>query len=317
MNYKERIYEAWQFTQNNKKMILWYGMLPSFMTTVFGICYMIYQVMAFKTSPLFDNASSSFTSQVITTIVNFLKENFSLTGPLIVTGIVLFIIYMLAPVILEASMIQVIARRKNGQDVNLLEGLQYGLLRFLPLFEYSLLMRTFSIISITAEASFIARNLGLGAFQTFLPVIIIIAVVALILHILFTFSEYFIVIDEEGVMSGIVKSCTTVILNLQRTMMLVILMLIISVRILIQLVLVILIPAVVITGFAFFASTSLPEYAIYILGGVTVIFIIFASYLAAVVYVFATAVWTFTFLDFTSHIPPSAREKGEISTIKA
>jgi len=53
------------------------------------------------------------------------------------------------------------------------------------------------------------------------------------------------------------------------------------------------------------------------LGGVTVAFIFFASYLAAVVNVFAVSVWTFAFLDFTTVAPPSAREKGDLSTIKA
>jgi len=317
MNYKERIYEAWQFTQNNKKMIIWYGFLPALITTIFGICYVGYQIMAFKASPLFDNAPRSFGYTVATTFFDFIKANFSLTVPLIITAIILFIIYIFAPVILESSMIQVIARKKNGQNVTLPEGLQYGLLRFLPLFEYSLLMRTFSIISITAEAAFILRNLGVTAFQTFLPVIIVMAVFALLLHILFTFTEYYIVVDEEHVMASIVKSCTLVILNMQRTMMLVILMLIISIRILIQLVLVILIPAIVISGFAFFASTTLPGYAFYILGGLTLLFIIFASYLAAVVHVFAATVWTFTFLDFTSNVIPTAREKGDLTKIKA
>ncbi|MBN1495091.1 hypothetical protein JW911_05170 [Candidatus Peregrinibacteria bacterium] len=310
MNYKERILEAWQFTQSNKKMIIWYGFLPAFITTVFGICYVGYQIMAFKASPLFDNAEKSFGYTLVTTIIDFIKANFSLTVPLIVTAVILVIVYLLVPVILECATIQVIARRKNGQHVNLVEGLQYGLLRFLQMLEYSTFMRTFSYVSISAEAAFIMRNLGMEAFNTFLPVLIVAMVVALILHILFTFTEYYIVIDEEGVMTSIFKSCTLVISNLQRTIMLVILMLIIGIRIFIQLVLVILIPAIVISGFAFFASTTLPYYAIYILGGSTFIFIIFASYLAAVVNIFAATVWTFTFLDFTKNTAPSAREQG-------
>jgi len=317
MNYKERILEAWQFTQSNKKLIIWYGFLPAFITTVFGIGYVGYQIMAFKASPLFDNAPKSFGYTLATTIIDFFKTNFSFTVPVIITAIILLLIYLFIPVILESATIQLIARRKNGQKVTLGEGLQFGLLRFLQLFEYSLLMRTFSYVSITAEGAFILRNLGMDAFQTFLPVLIIAAIVALILHTLFTFTEYYIVIDEEGVMTSIFKSCTLVITNLQRTIMLVILMLIIGIRIVIQLVLVILIPAIVISGFAFFASTSLPYYAFYILGGLTFVFIVFASYLAAVVNIFAATVWTYTFLDFTSNVAPSAREKADINIVKA
>ncbi len=311
MKYKERIYEAWQFTQSNKKLIIWYGFIPALLTTFVGILYVIYQILAFKSSPLFDDAPTSFLYELLTTILNFIQSNFSISIPLIIIGIIILIIFLLLPVLLDASMIQVIARRRNGQNVTLGDGLRYGVLRFLPLFEFSLLMKTFSFISITTEAAFILRNLGPNVFQNLLPVIIIFFVVALILHILFTFAEYYIVIDETGVTSGIVKSCTLVILNVQQTFMLVILMLIIAIRILIQMVLIIIIPAVIITGLAYYASVSLPEYGLVILGFLSVIFVLFASYLAAVVHVFSVAVWTHTFLDFTSEELVSAREKVE------
>ncbi|MBD3156976.1 hypothetical protein GF369_04070 [Candidatus Peregrinibacteria bacterium] len=308
MNYKERIFEAWQFTQNNKKLIRWYGFIPALLSTIVGIGYVTYQILAFKSSPLFDDAPQSFAYVVVTTILNFIRDNIELTLPLIITGIVLAILYFLLPVLLDAAMIQVITRKRHGQKITLPEGLKFGMLRFLPYLEYTLLMGTFSFIAISAEAAFILRNLGPEVFKTLLPIIGIILVVTFILHILFTFAEYYIVIDETGVMNGIVKSCTLVILNLQQTFMLVILMLIIAVRILMQIVLVILIPALIVVGLAYYASVSLPEYGLIILGILSGIFLLFASYLAAVVHVFSVAVWTYTFLDFTSAKVITARE---------
>ncbi len=311
MKYKETIYEAWQFTQKNKKIILWYGFLPALLTTIVGIFYMTYQILAFKSSPLFDDAPRSFFYVVVTTIFDFIRDNISFTVPLVITAIILVIIYFLLPVILDASMIQVIARRRNGQKTGLVDGIKYGVLRFLPFFEFTLIMRTFSFISITAEGAFILRNLGPNVFQSFVPIFIIFIVVSLILHILFTFAEYYIIIDDEGVMSGIVKSCTLVILNLQKTFILVILMLIIAIRIIIQVILVIIVPAIVISALAFYTTISLPSYGIVILGIVSLIFLFFAAYLAAVVHVFSVTVWTFTFIDFTSEEYLSPREKIE------
>lgn len=311
MKYKETIYEAWQFTQKNKKMILWYGFLPALLTTIVGIFYVTYQILAFKASPLFDDAPRSFAYVVVTTIFDFIRDNISFTVPLIITAIILVIVYFLLPVILDASMIQVIARRKNGQETGLVDGIKYGILRFLPFFEFSLIMRTFSLISISAEAAFVLRNLGPDVFQSFIPVFIIVVTVALVIHILFTFAEYYIIIDDESVMSSIVKSCTLVILNLQKTFILVILMLIIAIRIIIQVVLVIIIPAIVVSALAFYTTVSLPSYGIIVLGIVSVIFLLFAAYLAAVVHVFSVTVWTFTFIDFTSEEHLSAREKIE------
>lgn len=308
MNYKERIIEAWQFTQNNKKIIRWYAFVPALLSTVVGIGYVTYQIMAFKSSPLFDDAPRSFAYTVITTILNFIQNNIELTVPLIITGIILAILYFLLPILLDAAMIQVIARRRNGQKVTLPEGFNYGMLRFLPFFEYSLLMGTFSFISISTEGAFILRNLGPDVFRTLLPIIGIILVVTFILHILFTFAEYYIIIDETGVMDGIVKSCTLVILNIQQTFMIFILMLIIAVRILIQIILIIIIPAIIIIGLGYYASVSLPEYGLFVLIGISCIFLLFASYLAAVVHVFSVAVWTYTFLDFTTQEVSGARE---------
>ncbi|MBA4337041.1 hypothetical protein C0416_04710 [bacterium] len=308
MNYKDRIYEAWQFTQNNKKMIRWYAFVPAFLSTVVGIGIVTYQILAFKASPLFDNSPQSFSYVVVTTILDFIRNNLELTVPLIVISAILAILYFLLPVLLDAAMIQVMARRRHEQQIGLPEGLKYGALSFLPFLEYSLLMGTFSILAIFTEAAFILRNLGPEVFKTLTPIIIIILIVAFIIHILFTFAEYYIIIDDTGVMNGIVKSCTLVILNIQQTVMLAILMLIIAVRILIQIILIIIVPAMVVIGMAYYASVSLPDYGLTILAGISVIFLIFASYLSAVVHVFSVAVWTYTFLDFTSEELISPRE---------
>ncbi|MFC1599520.1 hypothetical protein ACFL3T_00645 [Patescibacteria group bacterium] len=311
MKYKERIYEAWQFTQSNKKMVMWYALVPAILTTLIGILYVGYQIMAFRTSELFNWQGQSFAYELITNILNFIQNNIEISVPLIIGAAVIGILFLLLPILADASMMQVVARRRNGQKTGLGEGMKFGMLRFLPLFEYSLLVKTFSFVSISAEAAFIIRNFGPDAFSNLMPVLIVVAIIALILHILFTFAEYYIVIDETGVMSGVVKSCTLVILNIQQTFMLVILMLIIAARILIQMILVIIIPAVIITGLAFYASINLPEYGLIILGGISVLFIIFTSYLAAVVHVFSVAVWTYTFLDFTEADLVSARDKVE------
>lgn len=293
---------------------MWYALIPAVLTTLIGILYVGYQIMAFRTSELFNWQGQSFAFELITNILNFIQNNFEISVPLIIGAVVIMILFLLLPILADASMVQVIARRRNGQKTGLGEGVKFGMLRFLPLFEYSLIMRTFSFVSISAEAAFILRNFGPNVFGTLLPVIIIFAVFALILHVLFTFAEYYIIIDETGVMSGIVKSCTLVIMNVQQTFMLVILMLIIAARILIQMVLVIVIPAVIITGMAFYASVSLPEYGLIILGALSILFIIFASYLAAVVHVFSVAVWTYTFLDFTETDLITARDKVEEPT---
>ena len=90
------------------------------------------------------------------------------------------IIYLIFPTIAQAAAIQYIARQRNGQNVTLGDGLKYGLLRFLPLFKYHLLIRTFGVFTILFEGAFVLRNLGMGVFKILLPLFILFAVIGLI-----------------------------------------------------------------------------------------------------------------------------------------
>ena len=308
MKFKRLIAEAWDYTQHNKKLIGWYAFVPAFLSTLIGILYIGYQFFAFKTSHLFENAETSFFFTVTNTLLNFATNNQHLTLPLIIVAIIIGVIYLLWPVFCEASLIQYIARARHNQKISIADGFKFGALVFLPFFEYSLIIKTFSFVSISGEISFVVRNLGIEIFKILSPLFIIIFIVALVLYVLFTFAQYYIVIDNEQIIKSMWRSCTLVILNIQHTFLLLVLMIIIIVRIIIQLLLVIVIPAIFILGVAYFATVSIPQFAWYIFGIISLVSLVFASYLSAVVHVFATAVWTFTFLKFTEEKVAHARD---------
>jgi hypothetical protein len=87
-------------------------------------------------------------------------------------------------------------------------------------------------------------------------------------------------------------------------------MLIISVRILIQLLFVLLIPVAIIGSIYLFAS-SIPWVGFAVGGLLGFGLLYLASYLSATIHVFAATVWTFSFLYLTNEPVVSAREKGE------
>lgn len=311
MNYRQIIAEAWEFTQNNKKMTIWYAFFPALLTTVAGIIYLTYQYFAFLSSPLFENWDHGFLSVLIGTILQWVRENFSSAVPLIVIAAILGLFYLFFPPVCEGGLIQLIARKKNGQEIKTRNGIKYGMLYFLPLFEYSTLLGTFSLVSIFGEGAFVARNLGWEAFKTLSPIFIVFLLVGIVLTVLFSYTQFFIVIDDRKVFESIVKSCGLVIRHLEETLLLSILMIIISIRILVQIGVVILIPAVILTPIYFFASSALPEIGI-VLGGVLgLIALYLASYLNGIIHVFAATVWTFTFLELTRQQEVSARDKVE------
>lgn len=311
LSHKKIIKEAWEFTQNNKSLIIWYAVPSSIFATIVGIGYLVYQYFAILSSPLVENWDHSFTMVFITQFIGFLRDNFSMSLPIIVTLIVLVILYLLVPSFCEGAMIQIIARKRNNQEVKMREGIRYGLLSFLPLFEYSWLIRTFSLLSMISWTSFVARNLGWGALSAILPILIFVAIVGIILTLIFTYSEFFIVIDDNRVIQSISKSATLVVTHLEETLLLSILMLIISIRIIIQLVFILLIPVVIALVIYFAASSTLPIVAVSLGGFVGLILLYIASYLNGTIHVFAAAVWTFTFLELTQQEVLSARVKSQ------
>lgn len=297
MNSRQVIAEAWAFTQENKKLMWWYAFFPALLTTLIGILYLTYQFFAFKNSALFDNTGKSVLSEIIGSAYNFLQGHGGLLVPTAVTIIIVLILYALLPTLCQGALIQLIARKKKGEAIRTSEGISLGMLSFLPLLEYHLLIKTFSLVSLFTEAAFVLRILGPDALGALLPIFILIGVIGFFLTLLFTYSEFFIVLDKKSVLTAIGRSVKLVILSWQHTFLIGILMLIIGIRIIINIVAVLLVPALLFFGAGFIATVTFKGIGIAI--GVIFAFIglFVASYFTGILNVFANAVWTFTFME--------------------
>jgi len=311
INYKQIVAEAWQFTQENRKLVIWYGALPAFFGTVVGIGYLIYQYYAFLSSQLFQNWNKSFTYLVFATILDFLQAHRGIILPLLIAAVILVVCYFFIPVIFEGGLIQLVARRRNGQNIPARKGISFGLMYFLPLFEYTLFFQIVSGTSVFSVLFTSLRNFGWQVFPLVMPIFIVAAVAVFLVAIFLTYSEFYIVIDEEKVFTSIAKSFNLVVRNLEETLLLTILMLLIGVRIIIQLFFVLLIPVVVVGVVYLMALANLPNWGLVIGGTLGIAGLLTASYLNGIIHVFSISVWTFTFLQLTTEIKPHARDKGE------
>lgn len=310
MNYRTLIADAWKYTQKNKKLIFWYGFIPSIFSTGATIIYALYQFFAMKSSPLFDNAEHSFLYDLVTTTVDILKNSGGLLVPIIIAAIIIGIIYLLLPTLCQGAAIQLIARHRNGQPLSVGGALKYGFMSFLKLFEYHLLIKSFGLLAILGEMAFVLRNLGLESFKLFLPIFAIIFVIGLALTLLFTFADLFIVVEDEGVIASIKRSVKMVVMNMQHTFLITVLMMIIGARIILQIVIVLLIPGAIIVAGGYFAASALAPIITFGLAGVIgFIALMVAAYLGGVVNIFAYAVWTYAFLDLVEKEELGARDK--------
>ena len=309
MKHRQIIAEAWNFTQQNKKMIVWYAFVPSFLSTVVGVCYVVYQYYSFISSALFENWQESFTVVALKGIFDAFKEHIDSAIPLIIFGVILAILYFFLPPISEGAMIQLISRKKSGQDVRIRDGLKFGFFYFLPLFSYSLASRTFDFVTLLGEGGFVIRNLGPEVFQTLLPVMIILLIFSIIFMVLFVFAPYYIVIDDRHMTESMAKSSVLVAKHIETAFMISLFMLFIAMRILVQIVFVLLVPLAVFMGFFYFAASILPSIGLIIGGVLGLAALLFASYLGAIIHVFTTTVWVFAFLDLTT--TPEINARGE------
>ncbi len=308
MNYRQIIADSWRYTQNHKRLIVWFGFLPSIFTTTVGVGYIAYQFFAFKNSYLFSEADHGFLEEVLSFMWGFIQEHVSWTVPLIIAASIFGIFYFLFPTLAKASAIQVIARNKNGQPAGVGTGLKHGIMSFLSLFEYHLLIKTFAFFSILIEMSFVLRNLGPAIFKLLLPVFVLFMIMGFFLNLLFIYTDFFIVVDDDGVFESMKKSAKLVVTHWKHTFLVTLLMLMIGIRIIIQAIMVFLIPALIVLITGYITTIALPVTGLIvglIVGGIV---LIVAAYLNGIVDIFSYAVWTFTFLDLSSEKELSARE---------
>jgi len=313
MEYKAIIKEAWQLTRANKRLIWVYAFIPAMISLIASMLYMVYQVDASIHAPAFNEGEHVILDYAqaawgfITGLGSF--------GVVVVILIAFFIIaYLMIPVFCQGAMIQLVARIRNGQKISMLDGLTYGTLSFLPLFEYSLLIRSFSLIAILSQGAFILRNLGTEWFKIFIIPLTLLFVIGLILTLFLTYTEYFIAIDKKKVFKSIWSSVKLVIYNWKHTILLMILMLFIIVRIIFNIILVLLIPGAIIGITWLVGSVEIEQIGVILGSIIGIVGLFFAAYFTAVLNLFTTAVWTYTFLELTQAEILTARGDKEENT---
>lgn len=281
-------------TQVHLKKLIWYGAVPAFFSTVVSSVYLAYQYNAFKTSPLFsDTAEHSDVFGTAKTIWGLLSGYPTVSIVLLVVGILLFVGYTVIPPIFRGILINAVMRIKNYKPI---EGsTEIGVRRFFPMFEFALLTGSFGITTIFTESSFILRWWGENIFFVALPVLLFVVMVGLIISFLFTYAEYYIVLEDKPLIRSVMDSTILVISNLRKTFLIFILMLLISVRVILNVLLVLLIPMMVVILTSYFATVFWHVVGFVLIGIFGLGVLCVSSYLFGLFNVFATAVWVLTF----------------------
>lgn len=311
VKYRAIIRDAWAVTQEHKRLVWWFGFIPALLTTLISMGYIAYQAGALYTSPLFahhDPNAKELWEIMMERGLALLKAEPTLSVLLIVILSIVGVAYLMLPVFTQGALIQLLARHRNGHEMSVRQGISFGFRRFLQLFEYHLAIKTFSLVSLFTNALFIVRSLGPEAITIFVWLFMLIGLVGLILTLMFTYSEYYICVDDTGMLKSMIASSGLVVKQWHHTLFMLLLMAIISVRIVFNIIAALVIPALVIAPTIFFASVAMIQLGIAIGIVLGLVALYFTSYFIGVFDVFKTAVWTFTFLELTTSEEFALRE---------
>lgn len=303
MNVRDIVRKAWQVTQVHLKKLIWYGAVPAFFSTLVSSAYIAYQYNAFKHSALFGAQQDRDILEGVKTIWEIVTMHPKLTVFAIIIGLLVFAGYILIPPIFRGTLIHALMRIKNYESIS--DSLEIGVRRFFPMFEFAIIAGSFSIITILTESSFLLRWWGVNVFFMLLPILIFVGMAGLIASFLFAYSEYFIVLQDKRIIESIKESVILVISNLRKTILVFILILLISARVILNVILILFIPMGVIILTSWLATTLLHSIGFIIVGLFALAVLVVASYLMGLFNVFSTAVWVFTFdvLVAKQHVP--------------
>lgn len=306
MKCSEVIKTAWSLT-NAKKGLIWFGIIPAFFTMLVGLGYFSYQFLAFEISPFFGDKSFDFT-KISGLVFDFAGNHHAIVVLSIFAAIIVGLGFFLIPPLCEGGIIGLISafyKKKDGVEVR--DGIVIGTHHYLKMFEYGMVVSTFSFFEFLTIGSLTVRHLGMPMWLIILLGVLF--AVSLLFGFLFIYAQNFIVLESRGIIGSFGGSAKLVVSNFGKTFLMWLLMLLISIRVIINVVLVFLIPLFVAFVANFFVSKVVLTFGIILATMAGLVVVSIAAYLGGVLHVFTTAAWTITFLELDHHRAEKLLEK--------
>lgn len=297
MDTRAIVKKAWQITQVHLKKLIWYGAIPAFLGTMVYGAYAVYQYHALTESAVFNPNKTVDVLGSVYTSWDFITGHFTLSITLGILGLIVLGLNFVLPPIMKGALIQALSKINDFQPIA--GSFEVGIRRFFPMLEFAFLTGSFSILTIFTESSFILRWWGQEVLLLALPILLFIGVVGLIASFLFTYSEYFIVLKKEAIIKSITESAVLVLANFRKTILIFILILLIGARAILNVLLILFIPAIAMFLTIHFAHLFMTTIGFIIIGIISLLILLLSSYLMGLFSVFATAVWVLSFTELT------------------
>ena len=289
MKPRDIIARSWALTKKEKPIRRW-AFAHSVLSTLFSAKLFFYQAwLAYSYFVLRDPIGFATIEKTIwNALPHWLAITiFALFGLLILAE-------LLFPHMAKGAIIGLAAKAYKKEEVK--GGLVMAIYNFFPLFA---LHEVLVLSSFTTAATLFSLSLRYGgdAGKLMAGILVVLWIASNIIEFFWIFAEEAIVITKVGIREAVRQSFKLVISYLGHIVFLMLLLFVIILRIVANLLMIVLVPAIVL-GFGWFLSTLMPAAISYTISTIVGIVIIgFASYLFAYLEVFRQTVWTITFME--------------------
>jgi hypothetical protein len=293
MTPREIIAEAWAITRKERHLRRW-GIASAFFETLRDVELLLYQAY-FMYWYMKGVSMGWFGVEAV------LMEHLPFWLFVTITAILIILIplEMFVPTIASGSIIGLAAKAKRGEPVK--GGLVLGLYNFFPILEVHGLFVLSGVSTLITAVSMMFRYAEGNLRYWVIGMFVLLWLIGTLFHFFASFAEEAIVIRKRGVFGAVSESFKLIISHLSHIMFLLLLLFVITIRIIINAVMVLVIPAIAI-GVAFLLALFFSPIVSYLIAGFVGLLLIFgASYFFAYLHVFKQTVWTLTYMELSAH----------------
>lgn len=216
---------------------------------------------------------------------------------LIILWIFLFWYFILVP-IFDAWLIKYVDRKFKNNPLTKSEAFWQWIYKFLQIFEYSNFFSPFKILSILNAYLFIIRLIWIEYLKITSYVFLIILLFGLLINILFSYTKFFIILEDKKIFEGIWESIKLSILNPKITIKLFFIIFILNLRVIFNFIIFLIFPILIVSALTYISIKFLLIITIIILSIIFLWLIIFLWYLTAVLEIFNISLWYHAYIHW-------------------
>lgn len=280
------IIPAWNIIKDNTSLKQYY-LFPWLLSIIFLTFLLVYQSIYTYVEIFWKK------EEALILILNFFHSEYIVS--IIIWAVIFLIIYVITLPIFEWGLIHYIDHKNNNKNITPSEAIWVWIYKFFPIFEYNNLFSEFKFISIINWFLFSMRFIWIKYIDILMVVFSIILVFSIVINILFIYSKYFIVLENEKLFTAIWRSSKVSILNIRNTSKLYLLMFMLNIRVILNFLIFLIFPIIISATIIYITSQIFLIVTLTILTILFILAIYILSYLTAVLDIFKTAIWYYAY----------------------